>query len=125
MVDENTDVFILRDHPVLLELQSNERKKSGWTQVMRTVVDRLHNEFMDGVGFKEYLEKILAEIPYDPATFEMLRLLKAVVGQTPISIISDSNSFFIGHILKVRLYIFFYDVIIINILFPKSARHIN
>ena len=95
VVDENTDVSVqdLSEIPSSVRAVSRER---GWTAFMGAVFEHLHSR---GVQRGD-IEGRMEEIPFAQGMRECLESLQGLGGE--VIIISDSNSFFIEHILDKK-----------------------
>jgi pyridoxal phosphate phosphatase PHOSPHO2 len=74
-----------------------------WTSLINHLVGKYYDEHKTSnpaIAFEQTLHEVLRAINYSPATVEMIRFVKGLLGNAPIYIISDANTVFIDLILQ-------------------------
>jgi len=99
LIQANSDLVVQKLSPSLPQIPTEInalRQSNNWIDFMDAVFDHLHQQ---GVTQTQILA-CMAEIPFVEHIRELLLSLSAS-GRSEVIIISDSNSVFIEHILRV------------------------
>ena len=98
VVNDNTDVVVqsLEGFPPLSDEVISSCRTDGWTKYMQ----RVFTFYSEHGAKKEDYFKVLDAIHFVPGILELLKRLREPELDAEVIIISDSNSEFIGRILK-------------------------